>query len=75
MKKKLDLDELKVKSFVTNFGKDSAETVKGGRPPESNNCESELCPPPDDGGGLSANICSGRYYCYSGTCGISTQNW
>jgi len=30
MKKKLNLNSLKVKSFVTDFDKENAETVKGG---------------------------------------------
>ena len=40
MKGRLKLDELKVKSFITNEFNDKIETVKGGRPQSYLNCPS-----------------------------------
>lgn len=44
-KKKLNLSELNVKSFVTNVGSQSEETVKGGRPLPTNDLKYCLTDP------------------------------
>ena len=62
MKKKLNLNDLKVKSFITGFDKENVETVKGGRPPKSNDCGVDDPEPPNMSDFL--NCYSYRFWCF-----------
>ncbi|MEO9869291.1 pinensin family lanthipeptide [Ekhidna sp.] len=75
MKKKLSLDQLKVKSFVTYFNSSDSYTVKGGGATNGPGCgvfptddpsrticqQTEACPNPTNGcpPGGGTNACSG----------------
>jgi len=50
MKKKLNLNQLKVKSFVTDTSELNKETIKGGGTFRCSyyNCTIVACPPPDE---------------------------
>ncbi|MEL6561851.1 MAG: pinensin family lanthipeptide [Bacteroidota bacterium] len=63
MKKKLNLDDLKVKSFITKFEDTAVETVKGGKAPESvRNCPIDE---PDEPKQSDFFRCySYRFWCY-----------
>ncbi|MEO1052998.1 MAG: pinensin family lanthipeptide [Bacteroidota bacterium] len=43
--KKLNLDSIKVKSFVTSFDKEKGNTVKGGQNSDANTCPPVACEP------------------------------
>ncbi|MEL6558903.1 MAG: pinensin family lanthipeptide [Bacteroidota bacterium] len=71
MKKKLNLDDLKVKSFITAETLSHAETVKGGKaPPRSyrGDCLVVAEPPRDPEPGISVGWCTGNapYNCVTG---------
>jgi len=69
MKKKLNLDKLKVESFVTNVTSETVDTVLGGRPPKpsyNGNCPVEV---PDDPIRLTdrcswGHVCNTGHLCY-----------
>ena len=61
MKNKLNLNELKVKSFVTSQGLENAETLKGGRhnaPSGGGGCS--VIADPKDKLTANNNLCTGR---------------
>ena len=70
MKKKLNLNELKVKSFVTDFDKNSAFTVKGGLPNTNVNCTAVTCPVQSD------QVCppSAPDFCQTAECTVIPGN-
>ena len=62
MKKKLKVTELKLKSFVTNFGKTKGKTIVGGGPSAVNRC-SDYSYCDDNGGGGGYYDCPGSDSC------------
>ena len=70
MKKKLNLNDLKVKSFITTSAQFDAKTVQGGRPPvkDTDNCpvahtDKIFCGGDQPNGGETIlNICETVYY-------------
>lgn len=67
MKKKLNLNELKVESFVTTHDINNAETIKGGRPPAKSyngNCLPAEPDYPVDR--ITDNFCSLDFVCNTG---------
>ncbi len=80
MKKlKLDLDSLKVKSFVTNMDGDNTQTIQGGKVLSNKVCPTDNCPNPTfncdtQGGGGCQNHTAIKHncsevICYSNFCG------
>ena len=57
-KKTLKLNDLRVKSFVTNLSDSSVQTVKGGIPPYSDKGGCDESVDSDCGGGGGSDICS-----------------
>ena len=74
MKKKLNLKNLEVKSFVTNTNLENTETIHGGRPPKKSyrgDCF-EVEPEPVDR--ITDNFCSLNYVCVTGAgCYVSVN--
>lgn len=62
MKKKLNLNDLKVKSFITGFDREGVQTVKGGRPPKSHNC-APVEPEPHDWGSDISRCNTDFFWC------------
>jgi len=64
----MNLDELKVKSFVTNVEKERELTVKGGMPPGDPPIPSKVCPLPT----INIRLCTWYSELYT-ACGCETE--
>lgn len=66
MKKKLNLKDLKVESFVTSNDLNNAETVKGGRPPAKSYRGDCIALPDLPVDRITDNFCSLDFACATG---------